>query len=221
MATVSSSQLDPTNGQPVIESSTADVVVGAGTADNVLLTGNANINATGDAHANILVGNDGNNQLHGGDGNDLILSGDGNDMIMLGAGDDTVYINGSGTKTVNGGPQTTAEKGQFTGEGNDSFFILPDSDGPSHTTFSGLNIGDRLTVTVPDSNGDGVLDLSDVTLSGSNTPGAQSLTIELSNGTTFTLEDVPVAAASNGTIAYDVIDNHDGTWCVELTGVVE
>jgi hypothetical protein len=169
--------------------------------DTVILTGSANLNATGDQHDNLIVGNDGNNNLHAGDGNDTVLTGDGVDTIMLGDGNDTIVIDGSGAKNVNGGG------------GDDHFVILDGS--ASNKTFTGLNIGDRLTVTVPDGDGDNILEFDDVTIGASDNG---SLTYTLANGSSFTLDGVPAEAATNGSVHYEIVDNGNGTWTVDITG---
>ena len=58
--------------------------------ENLTLTGSANINATGNNRANILIGNDGNNVLNGGAGNDTLIGGDGDDLLIGGSGADTL-----------------------------------------------------------------------------------------------------------------------------------
>jgi Ca2+-binding RTX toxin-like protein len=72
--------------------------------DRMYLVGSADINGTGNALANLLVGNTGNNQLSGmgandrlfgGLGNDTLNGGDGNDYLEGGAGLD-VYTGGAG-----------------------------------------------------------------------------------------------------------------------------
>lgn len=58
--------------------------------ENLLLTGSANVNGTGNALANTLTGNGGNNQLSGTAGTDRLLGGSGNDTLRGGAGNDTL-----------------------------------------------------------------------------------------------------------------------------------
>jgi serralysin len=58
--------------------------------ENLLLLGNANINATGNSVNNRLVGNDGNNILDGGLGADTMLGGLGNDTYIVDNVGDTV-----------------------------------------------------------------------------------------------------------------------------------
>jgi Ca2+-binding RTX toxin-like protein len=51
--------------------------------ENLTLTGTGDISATGNAAANILVGNDGDNQLDGGVGADRMVGGLGNDIYLI------------------------------------------------------------------------------------------------------------------------------------------
>ena len=51
--------------------------------ENLVLTGNANINATGNAQNNVLTGNAGDNLLFGGAGLDTMIGGAGNDTYNL------------------------------------------------------------------------------------------------------------------------------------------
>lgn len=102
-----------------------DTVTGRGTvqasvsftladSDNLVLTGTAAINGTGNGLANMLTGNDaanilsgmggddhligggGADTLDGGDGNDLLDGGTGNDTMTGGAGNDTFIFDASG-----------------------------------------------------------------------------------------------------------------------------
>ena len=58
--------------------------------ENLLLTGTAAIDGTGNTLANTLTGNSGNNMLSGMAGNDIINGGAGNDTIIGGTGFDTM-----------------------------------------------------------------------------------------------------------------------------------
>jgi len=68
----------------------------------VELTGNANIDATGNGLDNVLTGNAGDNHLQGLGGNDTLHGGDGNDLLEGGAGDD-VLNGGNGIDELRGG----------------------------------------------------------------------------------------------------------------------
>ncbi|MBK6850112.1 MAG: hypothetical protein IPG93_00525 [Burkholderiales bacterium] len=60
--------------------------------ENVTLTGTGNIDAAGDASANVLTGNAGNNHLNGLDGNDVLNGGAGVDTLAGGLGNDTYVV---------------------------------------------------------------------------------------------------------------------------------
>ncbi len=66
--------------------------------ENLTLTGGDNLNGTGNALTNTIIGNSGNNILNGGAGNDLLDGGDGNDHLIGGLGTDTL-TGGSGADT--------------------------------------------------------------------------------------------------------------------------
>lgn len=58
--------------------------------ENLTLLGNANLNATGNELANVLLGNTGNNRLDGGLGADSMNGGAGNDLYIVDDSGDTV-----------------------------------------------------------------------------------------------------------------------------------
>jgi len=70
--------------------------------DQLILTGTANLNGTGNVLNNVLVGNGSANTLDGGAGNDTMDGGDGNDSLLGGSGDDTL-LGGLGTDVLNAG----------------------------------------------------------------------------------------------------------------------
>jgi Ca2+-binding RTX toxin-like protein len=66
--------------------------------ENLVLTGTADINATGNELANTITGNAGNNTLLGGGDNDILSGGAGNDLLDGGTGSD-VMRGGDGDDT--------------------------------------------------------------------------------------------------------------------------
>ncbi|MDS3859528.1 calcium-binding protein [Thermosynechococcaceae cyanobacterium BACA0444] len=58
--------------------------------ENLILTGTAAINGTGNSLNNTITGNSGNNTLNGGLGADRLIGGDGSDLLVGGAGNDSL-----------------------------------------------------------------------------------------------------------------------------------
>lgn len=85
-----------------ISYSIAPTIVGRQFIENMVLTGTAAINATGNNLANHLTGNTANNALTGGNGDDRLEGAAGNDRLLGGAGHD-LLIGGAGADILTGG----------------------------------------------------------------------------------------------------------------------
>jgi Ca2+-binding RTX toxin-like protein len=96
--------------------------------ENLVLTGSANLNATGNELPNTLTGNSGNNSLGGGSGNDTLDGADGNDTLAGGEGNDNL-AGGEGNDTLRGDEGADILDGgagndSLTGgAGNDTYFV--------------------------------------------------------------------------------------------------
>ena len=85
-------QADTSGNDTVIVKYTTGTYTLASDLENITLFGSSNINGTGNALSNIIIGNAGNNLLLGGAGNDIIDGGLGVDILNGGDGDDTYVI---------------------------------------------------------------------------------------------------------------------------------
>lgn len=138
-----------TSGQGLdhVKASVSYSIAAAASVENMTLTGDANINGTGNIASNILIGNTGNNTLDGGAGNDTLKGGGGTDSLNGGAGNDTYYY--TGTETIT----------ELEGEGTDSVL--------SAVTYELTQNVENLTLTGTD-NVDGTGNASDNVITGNS-----------------------------------------------------
>jgi Ca2+-binding RTX toxin-like protein len=97
-------------GNDTVASSVTYTLGASPNLENITLTGNSAINATGNATNNALEGNSANNNLSGDAGNDTLIGGAGVDTLIGGAGNDLYTVDiatdtitenqGEGTDTV-------------------------------------------------------------------------------------------------------------------------
>ncbi|MFC2970848.1 calcium-binding protein [Azotobacter bryophylli] len=83
-------------GEDTVVSSFSYSLAKLANVENLTLSGDADINATGNASDNVLVGNSGDNVLDGLAGNDILVGGLGADTLIGGAGNDTFVFDNLG-----------------------------------------------------------------------------------------------------------------------------
>ncbi|MDO6962400.1 beta strand repeat-containing protein [Rhizobium alvei] len=126
----------------------------AANIENLVLTGSANVDGTGNAETNKLTGNDGNNSLDGGTGNDWMLGGLGDDTYRVDstidkitenadAGTDSVYSTVTYTLSVNVENLTLSGSSAINGTGNALANILT-GNGAANKLYADNVVGDSV-----------------------------------------------------------------------------
>ncbi|WP_321447173.1 hypothetical protein [uncultured Cohaesibacter sp.] len=103
----------------VISSSNYNLKANSQYIENITLTGNANLNSTGNMQANTMTGNSGNNTLRGLVGNDTLIGKGGADVLIGNQGNDTL-IGNMGNDRLNGGLGLDTMSGNL---GNDTYYV--------------------------------------------------------------------------------------------------
>ncbi len=109
-------QLLSDSGEGATDQSGEDVIVFAGDADDLLVTGAGNDLVSGEDGNDTIDGGAGDDELHGGRGDDTVNGGADNDELFGHVGDDTID-GGDGNDALNGGDGADILIG---GDGDDS-----------------------------------------------------------------------------------------------------
>ncbi len=115
----------------------------SGFIENLVLTGTANINGTGDAGDNVITGNSGINTLTGNDGNDTLDGGLGADIMIGGIGNDTYIVNVTGdvvSENALGGIDTIITNATYVLGGNIENLVLSGTAAINGTGDGGMNV---------------------------------------------------------------------------------
>jgi Ca2+-binding RTX toxin-like protein len=132
----SESGVGAAGGTDTAKSSAVAYALGAN-IENLVLTGAADIDGTGNTLANTLTGNTGDNELSDDKGKDKLVGGDGDDTLSAGADNDTVD-GGVGDDSLDGGSGDDSMAG---GAGDDAYKVDSAKDKVTETLANDKNGG--------------------------------------------------------------------------------
>lgn len=117
--------------------------------ENMMLSGNDNITATGNLLNNVIIGNDGNNVIIGGKGNDTLNGGKGGDTYIFNLGDGEDIINendpnGNSVDVLKFGIGIAKEKVKFEKIGYDLIITIEGTNDKITIKNSNLAFGSRI-----------------------------------------------------------------------------
>ncbi|MGE5562430.1 MAG: M10 family metallopeptidase C-terminal domain-containing protein, partial [Bacillota bacterium] len=118
--------------------------------EELLLTGTADVDGTGNELANTLTGNSGDNALYGLGGNDTLKGGAGDDAMAGGTGNDIYYVDSAGDSVIENageGTDTVNSSLSFTLGGNVERLVLT---GASAIDGTGNELANMLTGNAAD-----------------------------------------------------------------------
>ncbi|MCT0254797.1 hypothetical protein [Synechocystis sp. CS-94] len=220
----------PAEGTDTVQSSVTFDLTGVANVENLTLTGTGNINGTGNAFDNVIMGNDGNNSLNGGNGNDTIIGGGGNDIIDGGGQTDTLKYSGDRsnyTITLSGGTYTIVDERGGSPDGTDTVTTVENfqfADG----TFTTANLIDTTAPTVvniDDGDADNVVTVGEMltyTITFSEDINASTVsTFDFNNAGTAAIGIGTITETSAGIFTVEVIPTSTGTINLRIpTGAV-
>lgn len=166
--------------------------------ENLKLRGASDLNGTGNALANTLTGNEGDNILKGRKGNDTLAGNDGDDtlfgqkgkdLLQGQAGDDRI-LGGDSVDTIDGG----ADDDRLTGGGGNDKFIFADGFGKDVITdFDEFKNGEKIDLSAVAT----ITDLADLKADHLSQSGAHAV-INAGGGNTITLLNVNISDLNAG-----------------------
>ncbi len=112
-------------GSDIVESALLAYTLGSN-VENLLLTGEANADGTGNSLSNQIIGNGANNHLYGLDGDDLLKGNGGSDTLTGGVGNDTYYVDSFDDVVVELAGGGTTDTVYAVGGADLNGLVLPD-----------------------------------------------------------------------------------------------